>query len=291
MISFLMPVKNEAKYIKGALDSIVNISFAPVEVIVVDDGSNDGTPELVESFGYSSVKVFRTGGIGKAAAFSLAYEKASGDYFILTAGDDYIIPDVVEARVAPLRQVMATDPAISLCKLKSFSDNEKYDGMVLPKNKNLGLESGGCMAFNKAFGELAFPIPSMLANEDSWLVLHARFSRIIKFHVPLVGLLYRIHQNNSYQRGVAFDVVNSQMWVRQRAAFYFFEKHGSKLSDTQIRALLFEFSVHIFRYLGASVFLLLVPHVSFSIKVKALFHSNSPLYSLRERFYKFFSGR
>ncbi|WP_454910985.1 glycosyltransferase family 2 protein [Stutzerimonas chloritidismutans] len=291
MISFLMPVKNEAKYVKGALESIVCISTASIEVIVVDDGSDDGTPELVESLGYSSVRLFRTAGIGKAAAFSLAYEKAVGDYFILIAGDDCIVADVVQARVAPLRQVGVAEPAISLCKLKSFSDNEKYNGMILPKNKSLGLESGGCMAFNKAFGELAFPIPSVLANEDSWLVLHARFSHVIKYQVPLVGLLYRIHQNNSYQRGASFDVVNTQMWARQRAAFYFFEKHGSKLSDEQIRVLLFEFVVHVFRYMGSSVLLLLVPRVSFSLKLKALFHSGAYLYSVRERFYKFFSGR
>lgn len=291
MISFLMSVKNEARYIKDALDSIVCIASAPIEVIVVDDGSNDGTPEVVESLGYSSVKLFRTGGIGKAAAFSLAFEKAAGDYFILIAGDDCIVPDVVEARISPLRQVAVSEPALSLCKLQSFSENKKYDGMVLPKNKSLGLESGGCMAFNKAFGRLAFPIPAMLANEDSWLVLHARFSRVAKFQVPLIGLFYRIHSENSYRRGASFDVVNSQMWARQKAAFYFFEEHGESLSGEQRRKLLFEFSVHMLRYLGASSLILLVPCVPFMSKIKALFHSKASLYFFREKFYKFFSGR
>lgn len=291
MISFLMPVKNESQYIKGALDSIVGLSNSPFEVVVVDDGSDDGTSDVIESLGYSNVRLYRTSGVGKVAAYNLAYKEAVGDYFILIAGDDYIVPEVVAERVEPLRKTDSTVPAISLCKLKSFSDNKKYDGMVLPKSKGLGLESGGCMAFNKAFGELAFPIPSMLANEDSWLVLHARFSRVVKVHVPHVGLLYRIHKNNSYQRGVTFSVVNDQMWARQRAVFYFFEEHGNKLSEKQARLLLFEFVVHVLRYMGSSSLIFFVPHVSLSMKLKALLHSKASLYSVRERFYKLLSGR
>lgn len=290
MISFLMPVQDEADYIEDALASIVACGCA-LEVLVVDDGSQDATVRVVEALNLPQVRLIRTDGIGKAAAFNLAYREARGDFFILIAGDDCIAPTVVAARVAPLRAVAAEVPAISLCKLQSFSAQRRYHGMVLPRHPARGLESGGCMAFNRAFGELAFPIPTALANEDSWLVLHARFSPIEIFQVPQVGIFYRIHAGNSYRRGAPFAVVNGQMWARQKAAFYFLEQHGAALGDRQRRTLLAELAVHLLRYMGAWGVLMLVPGASLGRRFKALAHARPALYALRERFYKFFSGR
>ncbi|WP_321391926.1 glycosyltransferase family 2 protein [uncultured Desulfuromusa sp.] len=291
MLSFLMPVKNERNYIDEALKSISDVSSMPYEVIVVDDGSTDGTSDFVESLDYDFINLIRTEGVGKVAAFNLAYENAKGDFFILLAGDDRIDPEVVEKRVDPLLKVEKNCAAITLCKLKSFSENIKYDGMVLPKGKNIGLLSGGCMAFNRAFGDLAFPIPSALVNEDSWLVLHARFSHVSISHVPEVGIYYRIHENNSYKRGVGFDIVNLQMWNRQKATFYYLDKYFDELTKKQIKILMCESVVYSLRYLGLPFHILTMPSVPLSQKVKAIFHTSGFMYRLRERFYKFFSGR
>lgn len=292
MLSVLVSVKNEARYVEAALRSIEPaVDALGVEVVVVDDGSTDGTPDVIESLGLPYVKLVRTSGVGKATAYSLAYEHATGSTFVLFAGDDLIVPEALEARIAPLRSFEANEAAVTFCKLRSFSEQERYDGMELPKHPQLGLESGGCIAFNRAFGDMAFPIPSTLANEDSWLMLQVRFGGVRVCHVPMVGLLYRIHANNSYKRGVAFSQVNEQMWLRQRALFFFYEKYRDKLSSSQQRQLLLEFALQLLRYLGASFLLLLLPGLSLKSKVKVLFNSSASLYWFRERFYKFFSGR
>ncbi len=285
-----MSVKNEVRYVEAALRSIVPALPADIEIVVVDDGSTDGTPDLVESLGLPFVRLVRTLGIGKAAAYSLAYENATGSYFILFAGDDLLVPTALEARITPLRSQKDL-AAVTFCKLKSFSNQEKYDGMVLPKNPRLGLESGGCIAFNRRFAEQAFPIPPTLANEDSWLMLQVRYSDVSVTQVSVIGLLYRIHQNNSYQRGVSFKTVNEQMWMRQRALFFFYEKYRENLSASQQREILLELAVQLLRYLGKPVPMLLLNGAGLKMKVKALFNSTSGLYWLRERFYKFFSGR
>lgn len=292
MLSVLVSVKNEACYIEAALRSIAPaVGALALEVVVVDDGSSDGTPDVVERLALPYVTLVRTVGIGKAAAYSLAYERARGAFFVLFAGDDLIEAQVLAQRIAPLRDLASDTPAVTFCKLKSFSEHRQYDGMILPKDRRYGLESGGCIAFNRAFGDRAFPIPSTLANEDSWLVLQVRFSGARVIHVPLVGLRYRIHEHNSYRRGVAFAQVNEQMWLRQRALFFFYEKYRETLSAAQQRQLLLEFALQLLRYLGASWLVALVPGLPFTTKVKALFHSNAQLYWVRERFYKFFSGR
>lgn len=285
-----MSVKNEARYMEDALRSLEPALPTDVEIVVVDDGSTDGTADIVEKLNLPFVKLVRTEGIGKAAAYSLAYENAVGSYFILFAGDDLLVPAALEARIAPLRS-QEDMAAVTFCKLKSFSSQDKYDGMVLPKNPRLGLESGGCIAFNRLFAEQAFPIPSTLANEDSWLMLHVRYFAVKVTQVPVIGLMYRIHQNNSYQRGVSFQKVNEQMWMRQRALFFFYEKYREQLSATLQRKILFELAVQLLRYLGKPLPLLLLNGVGLKVRVKALFNSTPALYWLRERFYKFFSGR
>ena len=291
-LSVLVSVKNEARYIESALRSIEPaVDQLGIEVVVVDDGSTDGTADVIERLAIPFVTLVRTPGIGKAAAYSLAYEKATGSYFVLFAGDDLIVPDVLVNRVAPLRDLEPDQRAVTFCKLKSFSEQGRYDGMELPKHPQRGLESGGCIAFNRAFGDMAFPIPASLANEDSWLMLQVRFAEVHVTHVPMVGLFYRIHENNSYKRGVPFAQVNEQMWLRQRASFYFYEKYRDRLSQVQQRQLLLEFSLQLLRYLGSSFLLMLLPGLSLKSKVKVLFNSRPSLYWIRERFYGFFSGR
>lgn len=286
-----MPVKNERYYIEESLRSVSKIKSISFEVVLVDDGSTDGTADFVEILNFDFVKLIKTDGVGKVSAFNLAFENASGSVFILLAGDDRIDHEAVQGRIAPLLQINNDQAAVTLCMLMSFSLNKKYDGMVLPKVKKIGLLSGGCMAFNKAFAELAFPIPSCLVNEDSWLVLHARFSQVAVSHVPHIGIYYRIHENNSYKRGVGFDVVNLQMWNRQKAAFYFLDKYFDKLSKKQVKTIMCEFAVYIFRFLGFPMLIICVPSVPLTLKIKAIFHANNFMYSLREKFYSFFSGR
>ncbi|TLP61161.1 MULTISPECIES: glycosyltransferase family 2 protein [Pseudomonas] len=290
MLSVLVSVKNEARYVESALRSIEPaVETLGVEVVVVDDGSTDGTADVIEALGLPYVNLVRTEGIGKAAAYSLAYERATGSYFVLFAGDDLLIPGVLEHRIAPLRGNEA--PAVTFCKLKSFSEQQRYDGMELPKHPRQGLESGGCIAFNRAFGDTAFPIPPTLANEDSWLMLQVRFGSVRIEHVPQVGLLYRIHANNSYKRGVQFTQVNEQMWMRQRALFFFYEKYRERLTAVQQRQVLLEFALQLLRYLGRPALLMLLPGLTLKAKVKVLFNSRPSLYWIRERFYSFFSGR
>ncbi|AXK53634.1 glycosyltransferase family 2 protein [Pseudomonas protegens] len=289
MLSILMPAKNEALYIEAALRSIEKINNLDFEVIVVDDGSDDETFNIVERLAFSFVKLIKSGGVGKAQAFNIAYENASGDIFILLAADDLLIAESIHERITPIQK--DGTPKVSYCKLKSFSADSKYNAMTLPKNPALGLESGGCMAFNRSFAQLAFPIPSFLPNEDVWMMLHARYSSVEATHVPKIGIFYRIHDNNSYKRGINYSQINEQMWVRQRAIFYFYEQYKPKLSPQKQRALLVAFLLQLLRYLGYSKIICFIPEASLKERAKLLLNSSAWLYSIRERFYSFFSGR
>ena len=67
LISCIVPVYNGERYLKEALDSILAQTPRPLEIIVVDDGSTDGTSEVVASYG-QQVQYLRQANAGPAAA-------------------------------------------------------------------------------------------------------------------------------------------------------------------------------------------------------------------------------
>lgn len=95
-ISVILPVFNEEKYIKATLDSIINQSFTDFEVIVVDDGSTDGTLKIVEeTFKDSSIphKIIHQENRGVSSARNRGISLSCGEYIVFLDGDDYILTD------------------------------------------------------------------------------------------------------------------------------------------------------------------------------------------------------
>lgn len=293
IISILISVKNESQYITEALDSIsdkyIDDSIS-LEIIIVDDGSEDDTCKIIKNRNQSNILLIETEGVGKARAYSIAYENASGQYFILFAGDDILIPEVLLDRIRPLKNFI-DEPAVVFSKLLSFSKNSKYHDILLPKNPLLGMRSGAGITFNRVFGEMVFPIPETLPNEDSWIIHFHEYFDVKIFEVPKVCMKYRIHENNSYKRGINFNSVREQQWIRARASLLFYSKYFSILDKKSERNLLYKIVINILKYYGNSIVLLCIKGVSFNQKLKALFNSNSIFYKIREMGYSFFSGR
>lgn len=290
LVSILMPVRNESKYISLAIGSVLGISAIDFELIVVDDGSSDNTKEIIQSFTDPKVKLIEGRGEGKVHAFNSAFAAARGDFFILFAGDDLIESSVVSKRVEVLQ---AHDKAacISFCKVRMLSDDKKYDGVVIPKSSDRGAMTGGGMAFNRTFAECVFPIPSDLPNEDSWIKHFVEFMDCKIFHVPEIGLHYRIHSSNSMRRDVAFIDFSTQLARREKATEIFLHHYKNSLSAQAILLLTARLEIQGFRQGGKVLSILLASNVSWREKLSACFYSNRILYNIRQKFYSFFSGR
>ncbi|MDQ7985751.1 glycosyltransferase family A protein [Pseudomonas sp. G34] len=289
LVSFLVPVKNEQSYICDAIDSLLAITTIEYEVLFVDDGSTDDTVALIESYDDPRIKCFLGGGKGKVAALNLAYEQSSGQFFILFAGDDILCPDVVVDRIAPFAAVDMA--AISLCKVRMFSLDERYNNIIIPKSPGRGASTGGGMAFNKKFADCIFPIPDGLPNEDTWIKAFVDFGFCKVFHVPLVGLNYRIHSGNSIRRDVDFHKFSNQLHVRERANKLFEERHAFGLSLRSRRLLRQRCSAQDDRYHGRWIKIFFYFSLPLKERVSLIFYSNSVFYYFRQRFYSFFSGR
>jgi cellulose synthase/poly-beta-1,6-N-acetylglucosamine synthase-like glycosyltransferase len=101
----IVPAYNESAGIEAAVISLV-ASDHPVEVIVVDDGSTDGTADLVESLRIPGVRVIRQKNAGKPAALNTGLEAASFDLVVMVDGDTVFEPDAVRMLLQPFADPM-----------------------------------------------------------------------------------------------------------------------------------------------------------------------------------------
>jgi hypothetical protein len=103
----IIPNYNHAKFLPRCLDSILGQSFTDFELIVVDDGSTDGSVELLDAYARrdARVKFLRNPrNVGPLPTLNRALALARGEYVLGGAADDYLLPGYFEPAVALLRQ-------------------------------------------------------------------------------------------------------------------------------------------------------------------------------------------
>ncbi|GGL72192.1 bi-functional transferase/deacetylase [Streptomyces fumigatiscleroticus] len=99
-VSVLVPAYNEAKCIENTVRSLM-ASEHPIEVIVIDDGSSDGTARIVEAMGLPNVRVIRQLNAGKPAALNRGLANARYDIVVMMDGDTVFEPSTVRELVQP----------------------------------------------------------------------------------------------------------------------------------------------------------------------------------------------
>ncbi|MGL5568826.1 MAG: glycosyltransferase family 2 protein [Cetobacterium sp.] len=100
-ITVIIPVYNKVKYISRCLKSVLNQSYSNFEIIIVNDGSNDGSKELCEKFALedSRISLINTKNKGVSSARNIALKIATGDYIQFIDSDDYISEKMFEELV------------------------------------------------------------------------------------------------------------------------------------------------------------------------------------------------
>lgn len=94
MLSIVMPARNVEKYLKPALDSLINQTYTDWELIFVDDQSTDSTAEIAKSYNDSRIKYFLTDeSKGVAHARNFGSSRASSDIIAVADSDDIYYPD------------------------------------------------------------------------------------------------------------------------------------------------------------------------------------------------------
>ncbi len=99
LISVIIPAYNAEKWIVGTIASVLGQTIADLEVIVVDDGSTDGTSAVALSVVDARVQVVNKPNGGVSKARNVGIEKAGGTYFAFLDADDLMTPDSLEMKL------------------------------------------------------------------------------------------------------------------------------------------------------------------------------------------------
>lgn len=110
LVTVVMTVYNEARYVRDAVRSILGQTFSDLELIVVDDGSRDESAEIVASFGDPRIRLIRQTNTGLAGALNRGIAEARGRYIARQDADDVSDSDRLALQVAALE----ADPALVL---------------------------------------------------------------------------------------------------------------------------------------------------------------------------------
>lgn len=206
-ISVAMVSYQGAKYIEEQLDSILAALGPEDEVIVSDDGSTDGTREILARYQAQDVRVRMVDGpkAGVKANVENALRACQGEYIFLADQDDIWMPEKVERVMAEfangktnlvVHDAVVTDGACQEVILESFY-TLKGSGAGVLKNIWRNTYIGCCMAFKRELLEAVLPIPGYIEMHDQWIgVINDQLKCGTSF-IPDKLIQYRRHGNNA----------------------------------------------------------------------------------------------
>lgn len=205
LISVVIPVYNGEKTIRETIESVLNQTLADFELLIIDDGSQDSTLEVVASIKDPRIKVFSYPNANQAVSRNRGLSHAVGEYISFIDADDLWTPDKLEAQLTALQK----DPQAALAY--SWTDSIDEAGQFFRVGGHRS-ESGNVfilLALNDFIESGSNPLIRKQAlieaggfdaaltpaeDWDMWLRLASRYHFVV---VPLVQILYRVRANSS----------------------------------------------------------------------------------------------
>lgn len=217
LVSIVMPVYNTAPFLEEAVSSILNQTFTDFEFIIIDDGSTDGSLELLKTFSDKRI-VLLSNGINRGLVFTLhrGLKAAQGKYIARMDGDDASVRDRLEIQLEYLKAHPEADLVASCVEL--MDEEGKNIGVWVDDVKHVTAES--IRSFLPVNNSLAHPTVLAKAeiiralgysvsqrdaeDYDLWLRWASRGYSMHKIPDPLVrhrirkGSFTRLRQQNVY---------------------------------------------------------------------------------------------
>ncbi|MCB0254097.1 MAG: glycosyltransferase [Anaerolineae bacterium] len=131
-LSVIIPAYNAAAYVRQTIDSALNQTRPGIEIIVVDDGSTDATPDILASFG-DRIRTIRQPNQGPAAARNRGITSASGTWLAFLDADDLWLPDYARIMMERAKQT-SEDVAAIACGWQHIDVNGIPEGQAVALN-------------------------------------------------------------------------------------------------------------------------------------------------------------
>jgi glycosyltransferase involved in cell wall biosynthesis len=196
----IIPVRDGERFIGDAIASALAQGHRPVEVIVVDDGSTDGTAEVA---GLAGVTVLRQAGAGHAAAKNAGAAAATGDLVAFLDADDVWLPTKLAAQTAALDA--APKAGFSVCHMVNVFEDGSAEHLSAAQLDRLtdqveGWLPSALLVRRWAWDAIGPFDPTLPHGNDTDWFARAREVGIGGAVVPQVLLHRRIHGSNATHR-------------------------------------------------------------------------------------------
>jgi len=230
LISVIIPVYNGEKTIKETIASVLNQTFSDLELIVINDGSQDSTLKVVSSISDPRLKVFSYPNAGLAAARNRGIFQAVGEYISFIDADDLWAPDKLEAQFKALQANPQAAVAYSWTDWVDESSQFLRPGGHISVNGNVYaklllrdfVESGSNPLIRRqALAEVGGFDESLAAVEDwdMWLRLAARYEFV---SVSSSQILYRVSHNS----------MSSNVWKMEAGSLRIIERAFAQVPES-----------------------------------------------------------
>lgn len=264
LISVIVPVYNIKEYLPRCVSSILNQTWKKIEVILVDDGSTDGTGDLCDELAAQDgrIRVLHKRNGGSSSARNLGILEAKGEYLGFVDSDDYISPEMYERLIKGMQRFRAQIVQIGRDevdaegnRLPNICEPPIQDEFIRSMDfmKELLMHRGDCsyctkLVDRKLFEKHQFPVGVL--NEDFHLLVQMLMEAegVVSLAGQTYHVFYRIGSNtrkenkNDFSR-VYGDCVDNADMVQEIV-----KKHYAELKDVAMRFGLFqrlEYLLHI----------------------------------------------
>ncbi len=217
-VSIIVPVYNVEKYLRQCLDSLVNQTLKDIEIIVVNDGSPDGSQKIIDEYvtNYSDVKSYikENGGLGSARNYGI--KKATGEYLGFVDSDDYVKENMFELLY---EKAIKEDADYLTCDfINTYDNHEKEDSLTLGmKRINGNYKKDGLLSPLYAW--------SKFVKRDFYINSGLEFSEGLWYEdLPVTTSLFALANKVSYLNEAVY-------YYRQRSGSIMNSSYSPKMYD------------------------------------------------------------
>ena len=213
-VTVSIPTFNRVNLLPFAIESVLKQSYQDFELIVCDDGSADGTPELMSQYTDSRIKYIRhPQNIGKSNNMRSGFEAATGEYFMKFDDDDRLTSDFLARTVAILdkdssisfvgtdhwiidinnvRHETKTEENSRFWGRKSLSEGV-IDNLLEVVFVKQSFQIGATLFRRQTLQELGYMLPNMHNCEDNDLFVRLALAGKKGYYLPELLMEYRVH--------------------------------------------------------------------------------------------------
>ena len=193
-ISVIIPTYNRKKTLARAIQSVINQSLSPFEILIIDDGSNDGTEEWVKE-NFRNIKYIYQNNHGVSSARNIGIENAYGDWVAFLDSDDEWLPNKLFEQVKSIQ----SNPKIKFfhtneiwirngVRVNQMKKHKKYGGYIFEKCLDICRISPSSVLIQKeVFDNIGVFDESLRVCEDYdlWLRITSKYP-VVFLDVPLI---------------------------------------------------------------------------------------------------------